>query len=255
MKIAGTYEFGAPQELVWQALLDPDVLAQIMSGCQALEMTGEDEYKGQLNIRVGPVQGTFKGTVKLSNLDAPNSYDMRVNAQGAAGMVDGNGSVWLEEEDDKTLMHYSGDAHVSGRIASVGQRVMETSARVITTQSLENLEQQIQSRIHPNQNDAPSANEQQASTQASGPAASSDANTNDVAAAPDRETSTDSQSELAGRIARDLFDEFVPKDKQPWILAGLGVLACYLVFNWWTNAIARRVARHLADEGESHMIS
>jgi hypothetical protein len=246
MKIEGDYEFAAPRPLVWEMLLDPQVLAKIMPGCQALDKVGDDEYKGVINIKIGPVQGTFQGLVKLTDLQQPTSYRMQVSGRGPAGIIDGVGDVSLEESDGKTVMRYSGDANVSGRIASVGQRVMDSSARAITRQSLENMDKQIQARLAP-------------------PAASS------VETVPTEEVATDapqsveqpapqplpqgvvspqeapsaSQVAFAMSIARELFDEFVPKDKQPWVLAGVGFLALFIIFNWWTNLVARRVARQL----------
>ncbi len=146
MKIAGDYTFEAPRDLVWEALNDPNVLAQIMPGCEKLVQIGENEYEGALNIKVGPVQGIFQGLIKLTDISAPESYKMQVDGKGAPGFVKGVGGVVLEAQGDKTLMHYDGDAQVGGRIASVGQRLIESSAKSIIKQSLEGLHQYIKAK-------------------------------------------------------------------------------------------------------------
>ena len=123
MRLEGNYRFeNAPRTLVWEMFMDPEVLAKTMPGCERLELAGENQFEGDLHIRVGPVQGKFKGTVKLEDLVAPASYALQVEGRGPAGFVNGSGTVRLEEEDGSTVMHYAGDAQVGGRIASVGQR-------------------------------------------------------------------------------------------------------------------------------------
>jgi uncharacterized protein len=247
MKIEGTHLFDAPREVVWEMFLDPVVLAKIMPNCQKLEKINDDEYEGKMTIQVGPVQGVFQGKVKLSDLVPPASYRMEIHGRGPAGMVDGEGDVRLEDVEGQTLMHYSGDAKVSGRIASVGQRVMDTSARAITKQSLENLDKQIQARQAPQamQTEQPTPTPESVSEQeqAQEPAPQSRAAENRVVPGP--EVAASSQSEFAFTLAKELFNEFVPADKQKWVLAGAGFLSLYLFFNWWTNLIAQRVARHL----------
>ncbi|MEM7349030.1 MAG: SRPBCC domain-containing protein, partial [Chloroflexota bacterium] len=74
MKVAGEYTFDAPQDVVWEALQDPEVLAAVMPGCEKLELVGEDEYEGILKIKVGPVNGKFSGKVKLEDITPPNGY-------------------------------------------------------------------------------------------------------------------------------------------------------------------------------------
>lgn len=255
MNIEGTHEFDAPQELVWSMLLDPVVLAKVMPNCQALEKVGDNEYKGKMKIQVGPVQGVFQGKVTLSEINAPTSYRMQVQGKGPAGIVDGEGDVRLESVSgpngsSKTVMHYAGEAKVSGKIASVGQRLMDTSARAITKQSLENLETQIEA-IQNAKNAPPEPAEELPSTPAestaSSPTAESRAASPSTAAPPIPDTPSASSAQFAASIARELFNEFVPADKQKWVLAALAFLALHLYLNWWANATARRVARRLEE--------
>lgn len=147
MKLEGTYTFEAPRDVVWNALLDPVLLGAILPGCEGLEPLGDDKYKAVLKVQIGPIQGVFEGTVALSDINKPDSYRMEVNGKGAPGFVKGGGDVRLEVQDGKTLMHYQGDAQVGGRIASVGHRLLESSAKALTQQSLDAIAQQIQARM------------------------------------------------------------------------------------------------------------
>jgi carbon monoxide dehydrogenase subunit G len=237
MKIEGSYEFEAPRRLVWEMLLDPVVLGRSMPGCQALEQVGDDKYKGVVTIQVGPVQGVFQGTVRLSDRQELESYRLQVNGRGPAGMIDGLCEVRLEENGSNTILHYTGDANISGRIASVGQRVMDSSVRAITKQSLANLNGQIQARLAPEPPapgpTQPDSAAPQQPTPATGPAA---------------EAPAAGLGEVAVHIARELFDEFVPKAAQRWVLAGAGLLVVAILLDWWTNMVARRVAARLRQE-------
>jgi hypothetical protein len=224
VKLEGTYTFDAPREVVWQALLDPNVLAKVMPGCERLDQIGENEYKGSLKIRVGPVQGQFEGIVHLLDITAPESYRMQIDGKGAPGFMKGTGEVRLEDHGGSTVMQYSGEAQVGGRIASVGQRLLDSSAKAITRQSLEGLHEQIKARA---QVDASSVAEM---ALASEPVLGA-------------ESSAPSQTEFALGVAKNLIDDLVPAPQRPKIVAaGVGLIALIFFINWWMNAIARRVA-------------
>ncbi|HSM07884.1 MAG TPA: carbon monoxide dehydrogenase subunit G [Gemmatimonadota bacterium] len=147
MKIAGDYLFEGPQDVVWEALMDPDVLCSVLPGCDKLERVGEDEYEGALEIKIGPVQGAFKGKVKLSDIVKPDSYTMRVDGQGPSGFVNATGHLELRPENGQTHVDYEGDAQVGGRLAAVGQRLVESSAKAIIKQSLDGLNEAVKSRV------------------------------------------------------------------------------------------------------------
>ena len=146
MKLEGDYLFEAPVGEVWKALLDPIVLAAVMPGCEKLDLV-DGQYVGELNIKVGPVQGKFSGKVDLKDLLEPNSYTMLVDGRGAPGFVKATAQVKLESEGANTRMRYDADAQVGGKIASVGQRLLEASSRAITKQSLEGLNENIKLRV------------------------------------------------------------------------------------------------------------
>jgi carbon monoxide dehydrogenase subunit G len=147
VKLVGDYKFEAPIADVWKALLDPVVLAAVMPGCEKLELV-DDTYVGDLNIKVGPVQGLFHGKVNLSDVEEERGYTMKVDGRGAPGFVKATAAVKLTPEGDETKMEYDADAQVGGRIASVGQRLIDASAKAIIKESLEGLNANVKARAN-----------------------------------------------------------------------------------------------------------
>jgi carbon monoxide dehydrogenase subunit G len=147
VKLAGDYRFQAPVAEVWKALLDPVILAAVMPGCEKLDLV-DGSYVGELNIKVGPVQGKFQGKVDLSDVEQEKGYTMVIDGRGAPGFVKAKATVKLTPEGDETKMEYDGDAQVGGRIASVGQRLIDTSAKAIIKESLEGLNANVKARAN-----------------------------------------------------------------------------------------------------------
>ena len=147
MKLEGTYTFEAGREFVWDMLQDPEVISSIIPGSEQMEEIGENKYLSVLMVKVGPVNGRFEGSVELTDLNPPESYTMIMNGKGPAGHVNGTGSVRLEADGDNTIMHYTGDAQVGGKIAAVGQRLLDVAAKQLAKQSLKTLANKIKERI------------------------------------------------------------------------------------------------------------
>ncbi len=228
IELAGDYDFQAPQELVWNMLLDPEVLARTMPGCEALERVDDNTFQGRLNIRVGPVQGVFQGKVETVELRPPAGFRMIVNGSGPAGVVRGEGNLMLEAIQDTTRLRYDGAVQVSGRIASVGQRVMDSSARSIVKQSLQNLDRQIQTRLQPVLSPVPSADKGIA-TSAEG----------QLLPPPD-------QTHFAINVTRDVLADLVPDPTQRKLLVGAGLaMVAVALLNLFAELVARRVAKRL----------
>lgn len=143
MKVEGTYTFDAPIEAVWQALNDPAVLVKITPGCERLEPVGENAYRGTLKAGVGPLQGQFSGTIALHDVQPPTSYRMTVDGDGPLGFVHADGQVRLAEQGASTLMRYTGDVQMGGRVAMLGQRVLDRSAATLLRQGLAALAREI----------------------------------------------------------------------------------------------------------------
>lgn len=220
MELAGEYTFDAPQRLVWEAVQDPDVLGSIMPGGEGVTETGENEYETKLKIKVGPVQGKFSGNIKLSNIDPPNSYDIEVDGKGAPGFVKANGSLQLDGQGDKTHMTYSGNAKVGGRIASVGQRLLDASAKSIIKQSLEALNAYLLVQV---------AKEEVAQAAATG-GASEEEVAEAIAEVKAPEYVPPSQTKLAANVAKDVADDLIPPQyRMPLIIATI-ILVLVIVY-------------------------
>ncbi len=130
MEFTGEYPIPAPRELVWRELNDPVVLQSCIPGCEALEMAGDNRFEARLFAKVGPVQAKFKGTVSLQNLVPPASYDINFEGSGGvAGFARGKATVTLTEDGANTLLAYVAQATIGGKLAQIGQRLVDSSAR------------------------------------------------------------------------------------------------------------------------------
>jgi carbon monoxide dehydrogenase subunit G len=142
MKLDGSYTFEATPAIVWQALFDPQVLASTLPGCDKLTREG-DQFKGDINVKMGPVQGKFQGKVDVLDVKELDSYKMVIDGRGPAGFVKATAQIGLFPAGTGTRLAYDSDVQVGGKVASVGQRLIDASARAIVKQSLEGLNQQI----------------------------------------------------------------------------------------------------------------
>jgi carbon monoxide dehydrogenase subunit G len=208
MKLQGDYAFAAPRALVWRALLDPDVLARTLPGCEKLERTAENEFRGVLNIAVGPVKGQFEGTLQLTDLRPLEGYHMKLNGKGPNGFMTGEGDLRLSDAaDGGTTLGYDIDSQVGGRVAGVGQRLLESSAKSITRQGHEGLAREL-------------AAMKEAAVEVE----------EAVAAAPVPPPARPTQAEVAARVASDVARDLVPPERRLWIFAILGAAALAVAF-------------------------
>ena len=148
MELAGEYVFDGPREEVWEMMRDPAVLATALPGTQSLDQVDENEYAGKMHVRVGPVAGVFSGRVLVSDEVPPESYVLSVEGRGGPGFGKGSGRVRLiDQGDGKTLMKYEGELQIGGKLASVGQRLIESVSKSLLRQGLESLNQALQARL------------------------------------------------------------------------------------------------------------
>lgn len=148
MKIDGEYLFKGPREEVWEILRDPEVLATALPGTKSLDKVGENEYTGEMNVRVGPVGGLFSGHLVVSNEVPPSSLTLTVEGRGAPGFLNGSGNVILNDQgDNTTLMKYAGDVNIGGKLAGVGQRLLDSASKSTIRQGLEALDLALQARV------------------------------------------------------------------------------------------------------------
>ncbi len=125
MELSGEYRIEAPRERVWQALNDPDVLRQCIAGVESLERSADNEFTATVNARVGPVKVRFVGKVTLSDLDPPNGYTISGEGQGGvAGFAKGGAKVTLSDDGAATVLRYTANAQVGGKLAQIGSRMI-----------------------------------------------------------------------------------------------------------------------------------
>ena len=146
MKMQGEYVVPAAREAVWEALNDPEVLKACIPGCESVEKTSETEMQAAVTAKVGPVKAKFKGKITLSDLDPPNGYTISGEGSGgAAGFAKGGAKVALSDTDDGTLLAYDVDAQVGGKLAQIGQRLIDGTAKKMADQFFANLVQRFES--------------------------------------------------------------------------------------------------------------
>jgi len=230
MKIQGERRLDFPRQQVWEALMDPQVLAGTLPGCRSLERDGDDAFSGRLQVSIGPVKGDFRGRLSMTDVEPPESYRMRLDGRGPSGFMRGEGTVGLAQADGgaATLLSYDLEAQVGGRIAGLGQRLLESSGKAVAQQGLDGLERQL----------AAAAGEGAgAGTGAEAAEEPADAETGEVGAqkhaseagggpSPGRRAAAEAPSQagfalgVAGRMARDL----VPPEARPWAIFLAGVI-------------------------------
>lgn len=148
MEIAGEHKIAAPPEAVWAALNDAESLRRCLPGCEMLERTGANEFTSAVRATVGPVAGLFKGKVKLADLDPPHACRLAGRAQGgSAGFVKGSASLHLTPEGEGTRVSYEATADVGGRLATVGERVLESVARQMAREFFARLDRVISGQM------------------------------------------------------------------------------------------------------------
>ena len=198
MKLVGEYTFDGPREEVWKLIRDPEVLSTALPGTQSLEQVSENEYQGEMNVRVGPVGGVFMGRLTVSDEVAPESLTMTVEGKGKPGFLNGSGHVQLiAQEDGRTLMKYDGEVQIGGRLASVGQRLIDTASKSIIGQALDTLNQALKARL---------------SAQVTGQAV---------------EYKPPSETEFAASVAKDMAGEVFSSSRLIWI--GVAVLIIIII--------------------------
>ncbi len=138
MDMQDSRQIGAPRQVVWAALNDPDVLKACIPGCDSIEKIGENELQARVTLKIGPVKASFSGKVTLSNIDPPNGYTISGEGQGgAAGHARGGADVRLEDAGEETILHYTVRAEVGGKIAQLGSRLIDATAKKLAGEFFE----------------------------------------------------------------------------------------------------------------------
>lgn len=149
MKIAGTSQLPFPPEKAYDLMQDPAMLALAIPGCNSLEKTGDNEYKLSLKMALASLSGQFEGKVTLTEPNRPYSFKMLVEGTGKIGFVKGEGVIKLSGLGDgisitsaitATGIEFEGDAQIGGSIATVGQRMIDTTSKMMVKQFFKKLE-------------------------------------------------------------------------------------------------------------------
>ncbi|MBE7637414.1 carbon monoxide dehydrogenase [Sneathiella sp. P13V-1] len=144
MEMHGEELINAPKEKVWEALNDPEILKQAIPGCEEIEKDSDTSFTAKVKVKVGPVKATFKGAVSLSNIDAPNGYTITGEGKGgAAGFGKGGADVSLTEADGGTLLKYDVKASVGGKMAQIGSRLIDSTAKKLAGEFFTNFNELV----------------------------------------------------------------------------------------------------------------
>jgi carbon monoxide dehydrogenase subunit G len=139
MNMTGEYRIPAPRAKVWEALNDPAKLEASLPGCESLEKVSDTEYKATVVAKVGPVKAKFNGNVVISDLNPPESYTITGEGKGgAAGFAKGGAEVRLAEDGDGTVLTYTAKAEVGGKLAQIGSRLIDGTAKKLTDEFFDN---------------------------------------------------------------------------------------------------------------------
>jgi hypothetical protein len=148
--LTGTFTFAGPRAVVWTLLQDPAVLAKALPGAKTLTQIGDGRYEGVMKASVGPVNAAeFSVSVTLVDRQEPSHFAMQIDGKGGVGHLRGSATVDLADDPAGTRMTYSSDVLVGGRIASVGQRLIESVAKMMIGNALEALNREAQARTTP----------------------------------------------------------------------------------------------------------
>ena len=130
MTMTGEQQLAASREVVWRALNDAEVLRACIPGCEELEKTSDTEFRATARTKIGPVSARFKGRVTLSELNPPNGYTISGEGEGGvAGFAKGGATVSLVDKDGGTLLTYNVEAQIGGKLAQLGQRLVNGAAK------------------------------------------------------------------------------------------------------------------------------
>jgi carbon monoxide dehydrogenase subunit G len=139
MTMNGEVQLAASPQTVWEKLNDPETLKACIPGCQSLEKTSDNEMQAVAVVKIGPVKATFKGKVTLSDLDPPHGYKISGQGDGGvAGFAKGGATVKLTPKDGGTLLDYAVEAQIGGKLAQLGQRLVNGAAKKVADDFFEN---------------------------------------------------------------------------------------------------------------------
>ncbi len=129
MKLSGSYQINLEKQKVWEALNDPEVLKQSIPGCEDFKKNSETEFTATATNKIGPFNASFTGDIQLKDISAPHSYTIEGTGNSPVGFASGQAKVNLEDSEGGTKLIYEVEANVGGKIAQVGSRLIDMTAK------------------------------------------------------------------------------------------------------------------------------
>jgi carbon monoxide dehydrogenase subunit G len=146
MRVEGEHLFDGPREEVWAMVRDPEVLAGLLPGTTDMKQLSDSEYEGSITLRIGPVTGAFTGKINVENEKPPGSCKLIAEGEGKPGFFKGEGNVELIEQEGGTLMKYEGEIQIGGKLAGVGQRLIDMTSKSMIKQGMKSLDKVLSER-------------------------------------------------------------------------------------------------------------
>ena len=159
MKLSGSYQINLSKEKVWEALNDPEILKEAIPGCEEFTKNSDTEFTATATNKIGPFNASFTGDIELTDLDPPNSYKITGSGNSPVGFASGEATVKLEDNEKGTNLIYEVEANVGGKIAQVGSRLIDMTAKkmadvffgkfsdLISTENNDSVEQSLNEKI------------------------------------------------------------------------------------------------------------
>ena len=129
MKLSGSYQINLEKQKVWEALNNPEILKKAIPGCKEFKRNSETEFSATAANKIGPFNASFTGNIELKDLNPPNSYKITGSGNSPVGFASGEAEVTLEDENGRTKLIYTVEANVGGKIAQVGSRLIDMTAK------------------------------------------------------------------------------------------------------------------------------
>lgn len=147
MKIEGSLPVSAPPKKLWDLLNDPEFLKEVMPGCKELKETGEDEFTGIIEAKVGAISSQYTTKFSIQDKNPPDNYQLHLEGKGKGGFVKADVNVVLEPDDAGTILKYDGDFAIGGTIARIGQRLVDVAAKMLLNKGFQKLKEKVEERV------------------------------------------------------------------------------------------------------------
>ncbi|MEA1881739.1 MAG: carbon monoxide dehydrogenase subunit G [Candidatus Marinimicrobia bacterium] len=147
VKLERSYALEQPQGDVWEAIQNPDILAEILPNCNSLEPTGDNEFLANIEVKIGPIKGQFKSNLTLFDFNPPSGYKFKVTGNGKKGSMNGQGEIKLFPNGSGTGFTFIAKGNITGIIARVGQRLIEATGKRLMDQGFENFKNRVMGNV------------------------------------------------------------------------------------------------------------